>query len=134
MKLFHIHLWRVMNTSLLLCIIYVCFKISMALLEKSVTGSNNLHLYVIFKFVVGEKIKAHLYRILSSHSGHWFLCTALRCGPHHRNSMPSSRNYTYFTMARMIVTEHDRPFSTSPLSPHLETCEDGAVDEARACI
>lgn len=55
MKLFHVHLWRVINTSLLLCIIYVWSKMSMALLEKSVTGSNNLHLYVIFKFIVGKK-------------------------------------------------------------------------------
>lgn len=133
MKLFYVHLWRVINTSFLLCIIYGWSKISMALLEKSVTGSNNLHLYIIFKFIVGGG-KSHLYRILSSHSGHWFLCTALRCGPHHKNITPSSWNYTYFTMARMIVTEHDRPFSTSPLSPPLETREDGAVDEAQACI
>lgn len=95
--------------------------------------SNNLKLYVIFKFVVCVW-EAHLYRILSSHSWHWFLCTALRGGPHRRNSTPPSQDYMDVTTTRMIVTECDRPFSTSPLSPPLETRENGAVDEAQACV
>lgn len=78
MKLFHVHIWRVMNTSLLLCLSYVRSEMSMALLEKPVTSSNNLHLYVILKFVVGGKKKHISTEYLAAIVGTGFC--ALLCG------------------------------------------------------
>lgn len=106
-------------------------KTSTAFPEMSVTGYNAPWLYVMFKFIVGKSTS--LPNTCEPQCA--FVSTlCFQCGHHHRSSTLHSQDYEYSTMTRMIVTEYDRLFSTSLLSPPREPCGNGAVDEAEACV